>query len=74
MMRLFEFFTIGVSDRLPDRSLHREKQKENRQKNCSQWGWKPGLPDLQPNTLPTELNQHSVASLNLHALYKVMVY
>ena len=28
----FAFFTIGVSVRLSDRSLHREEQKENRQK------------------------------------------
>ena len=68
-----EFFTIGVSVRLSDRSLHREEQKKI-VKNCPQWGLKPGPPDLQANALPTELSQHSVASLNLHGLYKVMLY
>ena len=43
-------------------------------KNCPQWGLKQGPPDLQANALPTELSQHSVASLNLHGLYKVMLY
>ena len=38
------------------------------------WGLKPGSPDLQANALPTELSQHSVASMNLHGLYKVMLY
>ena len=33
----FEFFTIGVSVRLSDRSLHRE-EKKNFVKNCPQWG------------------------------------
>ena len=69
----FEFFTIGVSVRLSDRSLHREEQKKF-VKSCPQWGWKPGPPDLQANALSTELSQHSVASLNLHGLYKVMLY
>ena len=68
-----EFFTIGVSVRLSDRSLHREEQKKI-VKKCSQWGLKPGPLDLQANALPTELSQHSVASLNLHGLYKVMLY
>ena len=35
---------------------------------------KQGPPDLQANALPTELSQHSVASLNLRGLYKVMLY
>ena len=43
-------------------------------KNCPQWGLKPGPLDLQANALPTELSQHSVGSLNLHSLYKVMLY
>ena len=67
-----EFFTIGVSVRLSDWSLHRAEQK-NFTKNCLQWGLKPGPLDLQANALPTELSQHSVASLNLHGFYKVML-
>ena len=43
-------------------------------KNCPQWGLKPGPPDHEANALPAELSQHSVASLNLHGLYKVMFY
>ena len=39
-----------------------------------EWGLKPGPPDLQANALPTELSERSVASLNLHCLYKVMLY
>ena len=50
------------------------KAKKKFLKNCPQWGWKPGPPDLQANALPTELSQHSVASLNLDDLYKVMLY
>ena len=69
-----EFFTMGVSVRLSDRSLHREEQTKFVKKNCPQWGLKPGPLDLQANALPTELSQHSVASLNLHGLYKVMLY
>ena len=68
-----EFFTIGVSVRLSERSLHREEQKKFG-KNCPQWGLKPGPPDHETNALPTELSQHSVASLNLHGLYKVKLY
>ena len=41
----FEFFTIGVSVRLSDRSLHKEEQKKNFIKICPQWGLKPGPPD-----------------------------
>ena len=70
---LIEFFTIGISVRLPDRSLHREEQKKI-VKNCPQWGLKPGPLDLQANALLAELSQHSVASLNLQGLYKVMLY
>ena len=68
-----EFFTIGVSVRLSDR-FNVTQNKINFVKNCPQWGWKPGPPDLQASALPTELSQHSVASLNLHCLYKVMLY
>ena len=71
--KLVEFFTIGVSVRLSDRSSHRDEQKKII-KNCPQWGWKPGPLDLQATALPTELSQHSVASLYLHGLYKVMLY
>ena len=53
----FEFFTIGVSVRLSDRSLHREEQKKI-VKNCPEWGLKPGPPDLQANALPTELSSN----------------
>ena len=60
-------FTIGVSVRLSDRSLHREEEKKF-VKNCPQWGLKPGPLDHQVNDLSTELRQHSVASLNLHGL------
>ena len=60
---------IGVSVRLSDRSLNREEQKKI-VKNCPQWDLKPGPPDHQANTLPTELSQHSVARLNLHGLCK----
>ena len=31
-VQIIEFFTIGVSGRLSDRSLHREEQKEISQK------------------------------------------
>ena len=52
-----EFFTMGVSVRLCDRSLHKEKQKKF-VKNCPQWGLKLGPPDLQANALPTELRRN----------------
>ena len=68
-----EFFTIGVSVRLSDR-FNVTQNKINFVKKCPQWGWKPGPLDLQASALPTELCQHSVASLNLHCLYKVMLY
>ena len=71
--KLIEFFTIGVSVRLSDRSLHTKGQKKF-VKNCPQWGLKPGPLDLHANALPIELSQHSVANLNLHGLYKVMLY
>ena len=66
-LQIIEFFTIGVSVRLPDRSSHREEQKKI-VKNCPQWGLNAQPPDLQANALPTEL------SLNLHGLCKVMLY
>ena len=68
----FEFFTIGVSVRLSDR-FNVTQNKINFVKNFPQWGWEPGPPDLQASALPTELSQHSVASLNLHCLYKGML-
>ena len=52
-----EFFTIGVSVRLSDRSLHREEQK-NCVKNFAQWGLKPGSLDFEANALPTELGRN----------------
>ena len=55
-------------------NFHTRKSKKQFVKNFPQWSLKPGLPDLQANALPTELSQHSVASLNLHSLYKVMLY
>ena len=53
----FEFFTIGISVRLSDRSLHREEQKQFRQK-LPPGGLKPGPKDLQANALPTELGSN----------------
>ena len=52
-----EFFTIGVSVRLSDKSLHREEQNKIRQK-LPAVGLKPGPPDLQDNALPTELGRN----------------
>ena len=52
-----EFFTIGVSVRLSDRSLYREEQKKIRQK-LPPVGLKPGPLDLQANVLPTELGRN----------------
>ena len=43
-------------------------------KNFPHSGFNPQPPDLHSNALPTELSQHSVASLSLHGLYKVMLY
>ena len=60
----FEFFTVGVSVRLSDRSLHREEQKKFRQK-LPQWGLKPGPPDLQANALPTELGRNLLGRIFL---------
>ena len=68
-----EFFTIGVSVRLSVR-FNVTQNKLNFVKKCPQWGWKPGPSDLQASALPTELSQHSVASLKFYCLYKVMLY
>ena len=54
-----EFFTIGVSVRFSDRSLHREEQKKIRQKLPPV---KPGPLDLQANALPTELGRNLLGS------------
>ena len=56
-MILFEFFTIGVSVRLSDRSLHTEEQKKF-VKNCPQSELKPGPLYLQAKGLPTELGRN----------------
>ena len=53
-----EFFTIGISVRLSDRSLHGEEQKQNSSKIAPSGDWKPGLSDLQANALPTELGRN----------------
>ena len=70
---IYQFFTIGVSVRLSERTLHREEKNKIHQK-LPQWGLKPGPLDHEANALPTELSQHSLSSLNLHGLYKVMLY
>ena len=64
---------MHVSVRLSDRSLHMEEQTKFI-KNHPQYGWNPGPLDHHSNALPTQLSQHSVASLNLHGLCKVMLY
>ena len=43
-------------------------------KSWPQWHCKPGPMDHEANDSPTQLSQHSVASLNLHGIYKVMLY
>ena len=68
-----QFFMIRVSVRLSHRSLHRGEQKKL-VKNCAQSGLNPGPLNHYANALPTEPSQHSVTSLNLHGLYKVMLY
>ena len=61
-----EFFTIGISVRLSDKYLHREEQKES-SKIVPRTETRT---DHEANALPTELSQHSVASLSLHAFIK----
>ena len=51
--RPIEFFTIGVSIRLSDRSLHREEQKKI-VKNCPQWVWNQDLRIIRP--IPYQLS------------------
>ena len=62
-------FSVRLSDR-----FNVAQNKINFVKNCPQWGWKRGPLDLQASALPTELSQHSAASLNLHCPYKAMLY
>ena len=45
-----------LSDYLTD--LYTGKSKKKFVKNCPQWGWKPGPPDLQAYVLPTELGRN----------------
>ena len=63
---------IHVSVRLSDRSYTHEKSKKYLSKS-PQWELNPEPLDHQANTLRTELTQHSVASLNLQGLYKVII-
>ena len=49
----FEFFTMGVSVRLSDRSLHREEQNKFHQK-WPQWGLSPQPLNHHSNALPTD--------------------
>ena len=73
--KTFEVLTLGVSVRLSDR-FKVTQNKINFVKNCPQGGrgLNPQPPDHDSNALTTELSQHSVASLFLHGLYKVMLY
>ena len=61
-----------LSDYLTD--LYTGKSKKKFVKKCPQLGLNPVPLNHHANALPTELSQHSVASLNLHGLYKVMLY
>ena len=70
---IFEFFFISLFSAKSwqnPASIDREEQN----KKLPPVGIEPQPPDLHSNALPTELSQHSVASLNLHGLYKVMLY
>ena len=58
MPQTLEFFRIGVSVRLSDRSLQTRKSKKNFIKNCPQWELKPGPSDLQANALQTQLGRN----------------
>ena len=53
----FEFFTIGISVRLSDRSKVTQN-KINFIKNCPQWGLNSQLPDHQSHALPTVLGRN----------------
>ena len=55
-----------LSDYLINLKLHRTKK--NFIKNCPQWGLNSQPTDHDSNALTTEISQHSVVSLNLHAL------
>ena len=51
--RAFKLVAIPSIHIYSDRSLHRGEQK-----NCPQWGLKPGPLDLHANALPTELGRN----------------
>ena len=70
---LIEFFTTRITVRLSDR-FKVTKNKINFVKNCPQCGLNSQPVDHYSNALTTELSQHSVVSLNLHGIYKVMLY
>ena len=67
---IIEFSIIPIFWPNPDRILPALTEREQNKK-LPQSGLKPQPADLHSNALPTELSQHSVASLNLHGLYKV---
>ena len=70
---IVEFFynsLFSAKSRQNPASIHGEEQN----KKFPLWGLNPQPSDLHPNALPIELSQHSVVSLNLHGLYKVMLY
>ena len=67
---------IATND-YPDSSLSRilpALTEKSKIKNCLLWGLNPQPLDLHSNTIPTELSQHSVASLKLHGLCNIMLY
>ena len=74
---IFGFFTIRKSDAFLSVYLtdldSRFWTKTNFNKICLQWGLNLQPSDHHSYALPTELSQHSVASLNLHGLFKVML-
>ena len=53
----FEFFTLGVSVRLSDRSKVKQN-KINFVKNCPQWGLNSQPLDHDSNALTTELGRN----------------
>ena len=65
--RIFSRCTF-LSDYLTD--FYTGKSKKKLSKVIPSGGWNPRPPDHHSNALPTELCQHSVASLNLHGLKK----